>query len=150
MQACMSMWLQSCLTLCHPVDHNPPGSHVHGILQAWILGWVAMPPSRVSSPHRDWTHISHLAGGFFTIEPPEKPNMCSTGVNSFATFCFFQNEVLIFQSSLSWKFSSFKIYFLALKIYSLIIPSFLECFLQYALNIKYYFFSFNFTLDQIN
>ena len=38
---------QSCLTLCDPMDCNPPGSSVHGILQARILGWVAMPPAPV-------------------------------------------------------------------------------------------------------
>ena len=34
----------SCLTLCNPVDCSPRGSSVHGILQARILEWVAMPP----------------------------------------------------------------------------------------------------------
>ena len=34
------------LTLCDPVDYNPPGSSVHGILQAGVLEWVAMPFSR--------------------------------------------------------------------------------------------------------
>ena len=38
--------LQSCLTLCNPMDCSPPGSSVHGILQARILGWVATPSSR--------------------------------------------------------------------------------------------------------
>ena len=33
-------------TLCNPVDCSPPGSSVHGILQARILEWVAMPLSR--------------------------------------------------------------------------------------------------------
>ena len=33
---------QSCLTLCDPVDYNPPGSSVHGIFQARILEWVAI------------------------------------------------------------------------------------------------------------
>ena len=37
--------LQSCLTLCDPMDCSPPGSSVHGILQARILAWVAMPSS---------------------------------------------------------------------------------------------------------
>ena len=41
--------LQSCPTLCNPMDHSPPGSSVHGILQAKILEWVAMPSSRGSS-----------------------------------------------------------------------------------------------------
>ena len=35
--------LQSCPTLCDPMGHSPPGSSVHGILQAGILGWVAIP-----------------------------------------------------------------------------------------------------------
>ena len=35
--------LQACLTLCDPMDCASPGSSVHGILQARILEWVAMP-----------------------------------------------------------------------------------------------------------
>ena len=41
--------LQSCPTLCDPMDSSPPGSSVHGILQARILEWIAMPSSRRSS-----------------------------------------------------------------------------------------------------
>ena len=37
---------QSCLNLCHPIDCSPPGSSVHGVLQARILEWVAIPFSR--------------------------------------------------------------------------------------------------------
>ena len=40
---------QSCSTLCDPMDCNPPGSSVHGIFYARILGWVAIPFSRRSS-----------------------------------------------------------------------------------------------------
>jgi len=39
---------------------------VHGILQARILEWVAFPFSRGSSQPRDQTHVSHIAGKFFT------------------------------------------------------------------------------------
>ena len=47
---CMhAKWLQLCLTVCNPMDCSPPGSPVHGILQARILEWVAMPSSRGSS-----------------------------------------------------------------------------------------------------
>ena len=49
------------LTLCRPMDCSPPGSSVQGILQARILGWVAMPFSRGSSPPRDRTHISGVS-----------------------------------------------------------------------------------------
>ena len=45
--------LQSCLTLCNPMDYSPPDSSVHGILQARILEWVAIPFSRGSSECRD-------------------------------------------------------------------------------------------------
>ena len=38
-----------------------------GILQAKILEWVAMHPSRGSSQVRDWTQVSRIASGFFTI-----------------------------------------------------------------------------------
>ena len=40
---------QSCLTLCDPMDYSLPGSSAHGILQARILEWVAIPFSRGSS-----------------------------------------------------------------------------------------------------
>ena len=49
--------LQSCPTACDPMDCSPPGSSVHGILQARILEWVAMPSSRGSSRPRDQTCI---------------------------------------------------------------------------------------------
>ena len=53
--------LQSCLTLCDPMDYNPLGSSIHGILQARILEWVAMPSSRGSSRPRDHTHVSYVS-----------------------------------------------------------------------------------------
>ena len=58
---------QSCPTLYDPMDCSPPGSSVHGILQARILEWVAIPFSRRSSPPMNQNHISWIAGGFFTI-----------------------------------------------------------------------------------
>ena len=62
--------LLSCQTLCNSMDCSPPGSSVHGILQARILEWVAMPSSRGSSQPRDRTMSPALAGMFFTTEPP--------------------------------------------------------------------------------
>ena len=58
---------QSCLTLWDPMDCSLPSSSVHGILQARILEWVAVPFSRGSCQPRDWTQVSHFAGRFFTI-----------------------------------------------------------------------------------
>ena len=47
-------------TLCNPMDYT-----VHGILQARILEWVAIPFSRGSSQLRDLTQVSRIADGFF-------------------------------------------------------------------------------------
>ena len=55
---CNAKTLQSCLTLCDPMDYSPPDSSVHGILQGKILEWVAIPFSRESSRPRDQTHVS--------------------------------------------------------------------------------------------
>ena len=46
---------QSCLTLCNSMNCSPPGSSVHGLLQARILEWVAISFSKGSSPPRDQT-----------------------------------------------------------------------------------------------
>ena len=68
--------LQLCLTLCDPIDGSPPGSSVHGILQARILEWVAIPFSRGCSQPRGWTQVSCIAGIFFTPEPPGSLILC--------------------------------------------------------------------------
>ena len=88
--------VQSCLTLCDPMDYI-----FHGILQARILKWVAFSFSRGSPQPRDQTQVSLIAGWFFTVwatreaqehwspslqadsllsEPPGKPK--NTGVGS--------------------------------------------------------------------
>ena len=55
------------LILCDTMDCSPPGSSVHGILQARILEWVAVPFSRGSSGPRDQTWVSKIAGRFFAV-----------------------------------------------------------------------------------
>ena len=67
--------------LCDPMDCSLPGSSVHGILQARILEWVAMPSSRGSFQTRDQTHVScvsWIAGRFFITEPSRKPYIYHT------------------------------------------------------------------------
>ena len=58
---------QTCPALCDLMDCNPPGSSVHGILQARILDWVAIPFSRGSSQPRDQIWVSRIAGRLFTV-----------------------------------------------------------------------------------
>ena len=61
----VSMWVSEsrsvCPTLCDPMDYT-----IHGILQARILEWVAIPFSKGFSQPRDQTQVSRIAGRFFT------------------------------------------------------------------------------------
>ena len=61
----LHLWLcyaQSCLTLCDPMDHSPPGTSV-----CVILEWVAISFFRASSQPRDRTWVSRVAGRRFTL-----------------------------------------------------------------------------------
>ena len=58
MCAVLCLVAQLCWTLCDPMGCSPPGSSVHGILQARILEWVAMPSSKGSSQRMDRTQVS--------------------------------------------------------------------------------------------
>ena len=62
---CVCEVIQLCLTLCDPVDCSPPGSSVHGSLQARILEWIAISFSRGSTQPRDRTRVSCIAGRRF-------------------------------------------------------------------------------------
>ena len=65
---------KSCVTLCDPMDCSPPGSSVHGILQARTLEWVAIPFCRGSSPPRGQSRVSCIAGGFLTCWATREAN----------------------------------------------------------------------------
>ena len=58
--------LQSCPTLFNLMDCSPLSSSVHGILQARVLYGLLFFFSRESSPPRDWTWVSGIAGRLFT------------------------------------------------------------------------------------
>ena len=68
---------QLCPTLCNPMDCSPPGSSVHGILQAWILEWVAYPSSRESSQPNPGIEPKSLAlqADYLPCEPSGKPKI---------------------------------------------------------------------------
>ena len=68
---------QSCPTLCDPTDCSPPGSSVHGILQARILEWVAISFSRGSSWLRDRTlHCRQILYCLSHQGRPLTPSLC--------------------------------------------------------------------------
>ena len=73
--------LQLCPTLCDPIDSSPPGSSVHGILQARILECVALPFSRGSSWPRDQTCISCnscIVSRRFTVWATREIHLCQS------------------------------------------------------------------------
>ena len=72
---CVVLVAQSCLTLCNSMDWSQVGSSIHGIFQARILEWIAIPCSRGSSRHRDRTQVSCIVGRFFTMWPPREGDL---------------------------------------------------------------------------
>ena len=64
--SCIYHWKWKWKSLSHVQLFVIPWTIVHGILQARILEWVAVPFSRGSSQPRDQTQVSRIAGGFFT------------------------------------------------------------------------------------
>ena len=86
---CCAKLLQSCLTVCDPIDYSPPSSSAHGVLQARILEWVAISSSRGSSQPRDQTHVSYVSctGRFFfttstTWEAPIEYLLCQLQIRN--------------------------------------------------------------------
>ena len=63
-------WIK--FTSWYYMDCSPPGSSVRGILQARILGWVAISFSRGSSWPRDWTRVFCIAGRFCPVWAPRE------------------------------------------------------------------------------
>ena len=63
------------------VDCSPPGSSVHGILQARILAWIAMPSSKGIFPTQGLNlcllRLLHWQAGSLPLAPPGKPPTCS-------------------------------------------------------------------------
>ena len=79
---------QSCPTLCDPMDCSPPGSSIHGVLQAIILEWVAISFSRGSSQPKDRNQVACIAGRCFNLwatsqrlwHSQQSRNRCFSGI----------------------------------------------------------------------
>ena len=87
---CVSV-AQLCPTICDPMDCSPSGSSVHGIPQARILEWIAIPFSRGISQPRDRTKVSCITGRFFTV--------WATG-KSYST-CLINGSAIIIEANVS-------------------------------------------------
>ena len=87
--------------VCNRMDRSPPGSSAHGILQARILEWVAMPSSWGSSQPRDQTRVlclRHWQAGSLPLVPPRKP-VCSL----YPIFNLFHNRTTVCRICLPFK-----------------------------------------------
>ena len=87
--ACCAGLLQSCLTLCYPLNGSPPGSSVHGISQARILEWVSISASGGSSRPRDGTghllRLLHWHVGSLPLASPGKPITMISSISEVST-----------------------------------------------------------------
>ena len=90
---------------------------VHGILQARILEWVAIPFSRGSSQPRDWTQVTCIAGGFFTSWATREAHTRYKATKSTAFFFFLMPWLLII---LFFLLLFFKFYFI-FKLYNIVL-----------------------------
>ena len=94
-------WSQSCLILCDPMDCSLPGSSIHGIFQARILGWVAISFSRTSSQPRDSTQVSRIVGRHFTVWATREDKVLGNLIWEHL-FCFCKDDRFLSQMSFSW------------------------------------------------
>ena len=67
---------QSCLPLCDSMVCSPPGPSDHGILQAKIPEWVAIPISRACCQPGAWTLVPYVAGRFFILWATREAHYC--------------------------------------------------------------------------
>ena len=105
------MHAQLCPTLCNPRDCSLPGSSIHGIFQARILQWVAVPFSTGSSQPRDWTQVSHIADWFFTVWTTSKaPNFAKR--SQIQGIPWWMNTCKQKTAKLVWRFKVLEIFFL--------------------------------------
>ena len=77
-------YFHSCLTLCDPTDYSPPGSSVHGILQARILEWIAILVLQgvflIQGLNLCLLYLLHWRAGSSSLVPPGKP-IFHTGID---------------------------------------------------------------------
>ena len=103
---------QSCPILCNPMDCSPPGSSVHGILQARVLEWVAISSSRGSSWPRDQTCVSCIScTGRRILYPQGTWNRVADKRRNSLKILFFSEKLIVlwilFLCFFSWKWNFF-------------------------------------------
>ena len=85
----------TCPTLCNPMDCSPPGSSVHGILQARILEWGCHALLQGIFPTQGSNQVSCIAGGFFTIWARQVQIFCPQKLHMSSIKLFLLNTYVI-------------------------------------------------------
>ena len=97
----------SCPNLSDPMDCSLQGSSVHGIPQARILEWFAIPFFRGSSWPRDQTQVSHIAGRVLLSESPGKPLRAPTHSHNtyqwYNALHYFKLRIILYISRNYWE-----------------------------------------------
>ena len=87
---------QSCLPLCKPTDCSPPGSSVHGILQARMLEWVAMPSCRGLFPTQGSNPgLPHCRRILYHLSHQESPTQLLERINDSPRYIDYKATVLV-------------------------------------------------------
>ena len=86
--------LQSCATLCNPMDCSRPGSSIHGNFQARILKWVAMPSFMGSSQPRSQTWLLHCRQILYHSATVSRPTQVREEGSNLTTRLFLQEFVM--------------------------------------------------------
>ena len=95
--------VQLCLTFCNPMDRSLPGTSVHGILQARILAWVAIPFSRGSSWPRDWSQVSDIVSRLSTLWAPREGHALAPQCLTLGQEDLLEEWVATHSSILAWR-----------------------------------------------
>ena len=101
--------LQSCPTLCNPMDRSLPGPYVHGILQARILEWLSISSFRGSSQPKDQTWVSYVSCIDRQVLSNSKARM---SYHLFESLNFFQKCFIVFSVAVLYFFIKFISFFI--------------------------------------
>ena len=91
--------LQSCVTLCDPMDSSPPGSSVQSILQARILEWVATTFSNSHCMYPLFFEVLYKVHKFYTLSSVKIHIYMQAHIFSFHLYSHYPNEDRCFQDA---------------------------------------------------
>ena len=99
----MCVCVQSCHTLCNPIDCSPPGSSLYGIFQARTLKWVAISSSKGPSRPRNHTRVSFISASLIAQLVKNLPAVQKTPVQFLGWEDPLEKGKATYSSLLAWR-----------------------------------------------